>query len=280
MNLESIVKVVRGIVKVKGATDGTKIGNNGDRLLVDSKVASGNKRDWLFDVSLSLHSNLTPVIIAGNVETVGTAFVAVWEAATTITFPSAAQTLNIASSSANDTNSAGTGARKVLISGLNGSYVGVSETVNLNGTTNVATSNSYLRVNSMTVTDVGSGGTNAGRISATQSTSSILVAAIVAGDSVLHSSWYTIPAGKTGIVLGGAIQSSKNTNDLNGRLIVRSSAGVRIRALNLELSNGGFGRKGLLGYLVPEKYDLYIQVNAPIGNADFSTQVDMVLRDN
>jgi hypothetical protein len=38
MNLESIVKYVTGIVRLRGATDGTAIGNTGDRLKVDANV--------------------------------------------------------------------------------------------------------------------------------------------------------------------------------------------------------------------------------------------------
>lgn len=42
MNLESLVKFVTGIVRLRGSSDGTAIGNVGDRLKVDSIMTPGN----------------------------------------------------------------------------------------------------------------------------------------------------------------------------------------------------------------------------------------------
>lgn len=42
MTFDSILKVIRGIVKLKGGTDGTLIGNDGDRLKIDAIVSSAN----------------------------------------------------------------------------------------------------------------------------------------------------------------------------------------------------------------------------------------------
>ena len=62
--------------------------------------------------------------------------------------PTAAMTVNIVSSSTADA-SAGTGAGTLSVTGLNGSYVEVTETVTLNGTTAVTTSNSYWIIHTM-----------------------------------------------------------------------------------------------------------------------------------
>lgn len=69
----------------------------------------------------------------------------------------------LVSSSANDA-AAGTGARTVLVSGVNSSYVAQSETVTLNGATPVALTNNYMTINSMVVLTVGSGGVAAGTL--------------------------------------------------------------------------------------------------------------------
>jgi len=75
----------------------------------------------------------------------------------------AATLLKISAASANDT-SAGTGARTVLVCGINGNYEPISETVTLNGQTAVLTVNTYLAVTGMEVLTAGSGLKNAGII--------------------------------------------------------------------------------------------------------------------
>lgn len=87
----------------------------------------------------------------------------VWNEATLMVFPAAAIAMTVSSGSANDT-SAGTGARTVLVSGLDATYAAISETIILNGQTAVTTVNSYFRVNTLTVQTVGSGASNAGVI--------------------------------------------------------------------------------------------------------------------
>jgi hypothetical protein len=74
-----------------------------------------------------------------------------------------ADTLDVVSSSANDT-SAGTGAQSVLISGIDANFSTITEIVTLNGTTPVTTTNSFLGVNRAVVLASGSGGVNAGTI--------------------------------------------------------------------------------------------------------------------
>lgn len=72
-------------------------------------------------------------------------------------------TLDVVSASANDT-AAGTGARTILITGIDGNSLPQTEIVTLNGTTAVTTVNSWLGVNRALVLSSGSGNTNAGVI--------------------------------------------------------------------------------------------------------------------
>lgn len=71
--------------------------------------------------------------------------------------------LTVSSASANDT-AAGTGARTVLLTGLDANWNIQSEIIALNGQTAVTTVNTYLFVQSLQVLTAGSGGTNAGII--------------------------------------------------------------------------------------------------------------------
>ena len=134
------------------------------------------------------HSTLS---LFGYQISISTTSIPIWENATTYTYPTSATTLNITSSSTSDVSPA-----QVLISGLDANYLPISETVVLNGTANVATVNSYFRVNSLVMTGVASGQTsNAGTITAKQSSN--ILAQINIGIGKSQSMIYTVPAGYT-----------------------------------------------------------------------------------
>ena len=110
--------------------------------------------------------------------------------------------MTVSSGSANDA-SAGTGARTVLVTGLDANYAVISETVTLNGQTAVTTTNSFLRVNSMLVTTAGTSLANEGIIYigtgvVTAGVPATVYNVIAAGFNNATSSQYTIPAGYTG----------------------------------------------------------------------------------
>jgi len=123
-----------------------------------------------------------------------TAFGPLWEGLTQsgglYPFPASAAQLTIVSTSASDTS-----ALKVQITGLDANFAPISEVIALNGTTNVTSVNSYLRINNCTVTN----GTNVGNISFKQG--STLLAQINAGLGVTQASVYTVPAGYTLYIL-------------------------------------------------------------------------------
>jgi hypothetical protein len=101
-------------------------------------------------------------------------------------YPSSAAPLVLVSDSASDTT-----ALSVRIEGLDASYAPITETIALNGTTNVTTTNSFLRINLMTTTN----GLNVGNITA--KISSTTYAKINAGIGQTQMSIYTVPKGYT-----------------------------------------------------------------------------------
>lgn len=147
----------------------------------------------------------------------------------TIAFPTAARTHQVKSDSTDDA-SAGTGARTVVIEGLDDSYDEQSETVTLNGTTNVATANTYLRINRMYVATAGSGEVNAGNITATANTDLTVTCRIDTGyaDNQTHSTRYTVPNGKTALVLKWWGNLFITDGDIGGR----AEFWLRVRELN------------------------------------------------
>jgi len=130
---------------------------------------------------ISFHSQIN---LFGYQTSVGTTPIAIWENATAYAYPSSAVVMTLVSGSAADTMG-------VLISGLDASYNPISEVVTLNGTSNVNTTKSYFRINSMVITS----GTNAGIITAKNGGTTYAQIAIAIGKT--QNSWYTVPAGNT-----------------------------------------------------------------------------------
>jgi hypothetical protein len=103
------------------------------------------------------------VILGGYVSS-GNASDDVWVGDGTYPFQSAAVTTYASSSSASDA-AAGTGCRTILVEGVAGTTLAYqSETVTMNGTANVALTNTYQGINKVTCATSGSGETNAGTI--------------------------------------------------------------------------------------------------------------------
>lgn len=121
----------------------------------------------------------------------------VWDAGGIWAAPTQARVHNIASSDAADT-SAGTGARTVKIYGLTDwDTAEVNETIVLNGASIVATVNSYVIVHRMQCMTFGSGGTNAGNITATAVTDATVTAQISIGKGQTLMAIYGIPSIQT-----------------------------------------------------------------------------------
>jgi hypothetical protein len=133
----------------------------------------------------------TAINIFGFSTAVGsTALGPVWEGLTVsggaYAYPSSAAALVLVSDSASDTS-----ALSIQIQGLDANYAPLTETIAMNGTTNVTTTNSFLRINLMTTTN----GLNVGNITA--KISSTTYAKINAGIGQTQMSIYTVPKGYT-----------------------------------------------------------------------------------
>ena len=136
-------------------------------------------------------------------------------AGSTYVYPTTAVTMKVSSASANDT-AAGTGARTILVSGLDGNYNAVSETVTLNGQTQVSTTNTYLRILYTEILSTGSGNAQAGVIYiGTGSATAGVPATIYWQSDTTYNNWafagYTVPAGYTAYLTSYTITSQSTT---------------------------------------------------------------------
>ena len=178
--------------------DLTVIGNVGDRLKVTQGFhADGSVMPFDLAVARGLVAGHTIVNKFGSNPAIkSTGFETVWTHGELYPWPTGAETVNVASTDANDT-SAGTGARTVLIQGLNSSYVETEETITLNGLSNVTSVNSYLRLHRAIIKTGGTGGKNVGEITMTNTTAGDVICAIEAGKNQTLQCFWTVPAGKT-----------------------------------------------------------------------------------
>ena len=129
-----------------------------------------------------------PIELFGYSTAVGsTALGPCWEGLTqsggAYAYPSSAVQMTLVSTTTDTQN--------VLVMGLDANYNLLSETITLNGTTNVTTVNSYLRINGLYITN----GINAGTI--TCKNNSVLYAQINIGIGQSQMSIYTVPKGYT-----------------------------------------------------------------------------------
>lgn len=132
----------------------------------------------------------------------------VWSYGGTRPKPGDAELLDIVSSSANDT-AAGTGARLVLVQGLDANYDRQEEYISMNGTTAVRTVNKYRHIHRMLSATVGSTEANQGSITATGVTSSNVMSNIPATYNITQMSHYMVPRGFTGYIQNATVASYK-----------------------------------------------------------------------
>ena len=116
-----------------------------------------------------------------------------WPPGTIRVLPTSAGVVSVVSDSTDDdADPAGTGAWTVTVEGLSAAGLEISETVSLNGTSAVTTTASFYRINRMYNVTAGTGGINAGNISA--SIGGDLQAYIAAGRGQTAQTHYTVPS--------------------------------------------------------------------------------------
>jgi hypothetical protein len=187
------------------------------------------------------HRNVT---VFGFNPDVDSTQVSVWPLPSLITFPESALQMTVSSTSANDT-SAGTGARTVVVQGLDANYNEVSETVTMNGQTAVTMTTAMLRVNYAYVGTAGSGNSAAGDIYIGTGTVTAGVPAtaydIIKFDyNNTTTGSYTIPAGYTAYVSQGLFSTGQagGSNAVEGRLLSRGVDNIRRTAAITTINNG------------------------------------------
>ena len=226
------------------------------------------------------HRNVT---VFGFNPDVDSTQVSVWPLPILIPFPAAAIQMTVSSASANDT-SAGTGARTIVVQGLDANYNEVTETVTMNGQTAVTMTNALLRVNYAYVLTAGSGNGAAGDIYIGTGTVTAGVPAttydIIKFDyNVTTTGSYTIPAGYTGYVSQGLFSAGQasGSTQVQGRLLTRGPDNIRRTAAITTLNNGVADYMFEYPLAIPEKTTLEATAIGSANNNACSSMFILVL---
>jgi len=230
-------------------------------------------RNQIYDHKIIFKFGFNPDI-NGDEETI-------WDGGGIYAYPSAATVMKVSSSSANDT-AAGTGARTILVQGLDGDYNEAEEIVTLNGQTAVNTTTSFLRVNRAYVLTAGSGGTAAGNIyvgvgTVTSGVPATIYAQITLGENQTLMGLWTVPAGYTGYFdhFNVATGSTTVNQYITVRAIQRNFGGVFRTMIKQTIGAGGVADFVIKYPIeVQEKTDLEMRASSSGANnlvsADFS----------
>ena len=232
------------------------------------------------------------VIEARNID-VDTSIVDIGMEDTNFTWPTSAIQMEILSDDTTD-SSTGIGARSVTISGLDGNFDPISETIATNGITPVLTVNDYIRINEFSVTDSGSyasttQGSNNGNITLRASgggaTHSFISNDLV-GNGHHQDGKFTFPNNHIGVVLGVGlnVNSSKSAKLF---FQVRTGADIVTPPFSsrrvIGVVDGKSGRHEIpreeLNTTLPGKTDVWASAIAEAVNTEVSVRITVLLID-
>ena len=239
----------------------------------------GRTEPFDLQVSRGLIGGHSVVTVFGYNPDVDTTEESIWPDGGTIPHPTVASVLSIVSTDAAD-DSAGTGARTVYIEGVNDNYEIVHETVTLDGTTPVSTVRTYLYVNQFYVATAGSGGANAGEITAKVSTT--LYDLIAAGYNQRTTGHYCVPAGYTGYMTEGVITTGQASGSTSVTTFLKQHGPdgiLRVGAVST-LNNGSVQYDFSPPYRIPEKNCIGASVIGSASNNSASSFFNIILIQN
>ena len=199
--------------------------------------------------------------------------------------PTTARIHDIVSTSASDDGDpAGVGAQTVRIWGLTSwSADQVSETITLNGQTNVPTANAYVIINRMMVDSSGSTSINVGEISATAQTDSTVSAVIAATVGQTQLTMYGIPSTKVGYMVGiYATVNKQSATSVNISLRVNHNPStsknyVVKNTWGIHTQGSSLNHKFQPYFQIPGPAIVLMRGSTSANNADVSAGYDMIL---
>ena len=202
-----------------------------------------------------------------------------------IIFPTTASTIELISTSVNDTIVSGSGARKVTVQGIDDSYDLVSEELILQGTSiSAPSSTSFLRVFKATVTEVGTyGGTNEGTITIRISGAGDTLLIIEEGIAKTESSLFCVPRNQI-FRLKNIKINIEGRREFSVRLMKRESYDSSVTSIKpaqvLWRHNevrDEYTTNFLSEIVIPEKTDIWVKTKSINGTGSINVDYDGTL---
>ena len=165
-----------------------------------SNIDTTATNDFFNDVSLGRVTGASSVNIGGRNPSfdIADGEEDLWGEGGELVYLSSPETMDVVSTSTDD-DVGGTGATSLFITGVLAGAV-VTAIVALDGTTPVATTQTFDRINFMFLFGAGSGQTNAGDITATASTAATVQCHMMAGLGITQHGFYQVPVGKIVVI--------------------------------------------------------------------------------
>lgn len=205
---------------------------------------------------------------------VGTTYQTVWDCtATKYTWPSTALAMTIVSDDGND-NSAGTGARTVMVNGLDSNWDEITTAVSLTGLTPAAIPGTFIRINSAYVVTAG---TNDGALGVlTIASAGTTYACITNGYNRTLMGIFTIPDGYYGIILQGK-GSAGAGKDIEIDMYARRFAGLFHLGHHAHIYENNYDYVFQAYKVIPPKSDIEVRAKSAAAGAEMSISFDVLL---
>ncbi len=244
---------------------------------VASQTYFGKNEPFNLQVARGQIPNHKSLFKYGNNTDINGSLETIWSYGGLYVYPTSAMQMKVSSSSANDT-AEGTGARTIVVSGLNAVYEEISEVVVLNGQTAVLTLNTFIRVFRSYVVTAGSGNTAAGIIYIGTGTVTAGVPATVYAEIALNENQtlmalWTVPAGYTLYLNRGVFSAASNNaaQYILGKFMVRPFGSVFRNAADVTANSNVINYDFEVPLVVPEKADIEARAIALAGTNFYTT---------
>lgn len=185
---------------------------------------------------------------------------------------------------ADDGNPVGTGAQTILLEGFDSSGEPQSETVTLDGTTEVVSANTYKFVERATVTAVGSGGSNAGVIwigagTVTAGVPATKYLSMEIGTNLSRGGSFYVPNGKTFYPVHFSIVLSDTAKNVNVRF--STYAGIEYEVYDAHFTGTSNIEQDINGFPgISENTILEVRANVTVAGGILTVTVDGIESDN
>ena len=242
-----------------------------------SQTQYGKHEDFNLQVARGQIQGHKTLFKFGNNEDINGSLETIWSYGGLYVYPTVATQMKVSSTSANDT-SGGTGARTIVVSGLNATYDEVSETVVLNGQTAVLTTTTFIRVFRSFVVTAGTGATAAGTIyigtgTVTAGVPATVYAQIVLGENQTLMALWTVPAGYTLYISRGTFSAASNNaaQYILSKFMIRPFNGVFRNVADVTVNSNVIPYDFEVPLAIPEKSDIEARGIALAGTNFYTT---------